>query len=238
MNHGIYKITCLPSQFIYVGQSINIENRWKQHLNELRNNKHNNEGLQEDFLKYGEVNFNFEVIAKCEPEALNMLESYYVKKYDNLNKSYNIMRGGGGRYKASVELTPDEYRIVQKFKENEKLDYIKINAYLNLVKVCIDNELVSGVYVQDLYDKSKGIDGVRIVKKEDTVESDIKELMSIVYIYIKRYIDTILDSTFKQVKGIIKFGPLYTKSDIDKKHLLLECLVIKTGEKFNKNIYF
>lgn len=236
---GIYKITCLPTQMVYVGQSINIKSRWNQHLNELRNNKHCNGILQEDFLKYGEINFNFEIIALCELETLNMLEHHYVKKYEESNRSYNIMPGGGGKFRASVELTPDEYRIVQKFKENQKMNIININPYLCLAKVYMDNKLVSLRYAESFIDKQKKTNNnVGFVFNKDPDELDLKEVLSIASMLSNAYICNILKNVFKEVKDIIRFYPLYNKSDLDKKHLMLQCEVIKTGEKFNKNIYF
>lgn len=235
---GIYLITCLPTQMMYVGQSINIKSRWNQHLNELRNNKHGNSELQEDFLKYGEVNFAFEIIALCAPEALNMLESYYVKKYGDLNKSYNVIRGGGGRYKPPIELTLDEYRIVGKFKENEKVNIPSINPYICLIKILDDNGLARKKYINAVSNRSGGKHIYKFVHKEGNNEIEVNEVLSVAYLYMVVYIDLTLKEQFKEIDGIVKFIPKYKESDLDKKNLILECEVIKTGEKFNKNIYF
>lgn len=42
---GIYKIT-INDHYIYIGQSVDIENRWRQHLTTLQNHKHSNYKLQ------------------------------------------------------------------------------------------------------------------------------------------------------------------------------------------------
>lgn len=49
MESGIYKIVCNATQGVYIGQSIDVDNRLKTHLNELKNNNHCNKELQEDF---------------------------------------------------------------------------------------------------------------------------------------------------------------------------------------------
>jgi len=59
---GVYKITNLVSNKIYIGSSKDIPKRWKQHISGLNNNKHTNSHLQRSWNKYGEVNFKFEVI--------------------------------------------------------------------------------------------------------------------------------------------------------------------------------
>ena len=43
---GIYKITCLVNDKTYVGQAINIEDRWKTHIQCFNRNKHHNSHLQ------------------------------------------------------------------------------------------------------------------------------------------------------------------------------------------------
>lgn len=53
MESGIYKIVCNATQGVYIGQSIDVDNRLKTHLNELKNNNHCNKELQEDFNTYG-----------------------------------------------------------------------------------------------------------------------------------------------------------------------------------------
>lgn len=51
---GVYKITCLPTNMIYIGSSNNILKRWDNHRWLLRHNKHNNNYLQNSWNKYGE----------------------------------------------------------------------------------------------------------------------------------------------------------------------------------------
>lgn len=51
---GIYKIECLRTGRVYIGQSINIVNRWKQHRYVLRAGKCENKLLQDDWNKYPE----------------------------------------------------------------------------------------------------------------------------------------------------------------------------------------
>jgi group I intron endonuclease len=77
---GIYKITS-PSNKIYVGQSINIEKRWKvyKHISCKKQVK-----LYNSLLKYKPENHIFELIEECSLEQLNEHEVYWKQHYINL----------------------------------------------------------------------------------------------------------------------------------------------------------
>ena len=55
---------------MYVGQSINIERRWKIHKYKLNYLKHPNKYLQSEWDKYGKENFIFEIIEECDSKLL------------------------------------------------------------------------------------------------------------------------------------------------------------------------
>ena len=52
MPAGIYKITNIINNKIYIGSSSNISLRWNQHIEKLIYNLHENYKLQNDFNKY------------------------------------------------------------------------------------------------------------------------------------------------------------------------------------------
>ena len=73
---GIYKITS-PSNRVYIGQSINIELRWKDHKGPTNSGSR----LHNSFKKHGAENHAFEVIEECEVEKLNERERYWQDHY-------------------------------------------------------------------------------------------------------------------------------------------------------------
>ena len=56
---GIYCIENTINNKKYIGQSVEIENRWSKHRSELNKNKHDNDYLQKSWNKYGEKILNF-----------------------------------------------------------------------------------------------------------------------------------------------------------------------------------
>lgn len=56
---GIYCIENTVNGKKYIGQSVNIYTRWKQHKNDLNNDAHCNEHLQSAWNCYGEEAFKF-----------------------------------------------------------------------------------------------------------------------------------------------------------------------------------
>lgn len=85
---GIYKITS-PSNKIYIGQSINIERRFKNY-NSLSQTK-KQKLLHYSFKKYGINNHLFEIIEQCNIESLNKRERYWQDYYNVLEKGLNCL---------------------------------------------------------------------------------------------------------------------------------------------------
>lgn len=94
MTCGIYLIKNNISKKEYIGQSINIEKRWKDHKKDLRNNIHKNQHLQNAYNKYGENNFNFYILEECDKSILNDKEKFYIKKRNTYKCGYNMNSGG------------------------------------------------------------------------------------------------------------------------------------------------
>lgn len=81
----IYKISNLKNGKFYIGSSSRIDDRIKHHLWELNNNRHVNNHLQNSWNKYGENNFEFEVIDSIygDRDTGYLLEQWYLDSMPN-----------------------------------------------------------------------------------------------------------------------------------------------------------
>lgn len=91
---GIYCIENLTNGKRYIGQSVNIYERWENHKYALNGNRHGNEHLQRAWNKYGVLSFSFSILEKCEQDKLDLRESYWVNYYDSFKNGYNMTDGG------------------------------------------------------------------------------------------------------------------------------------------------
>ena len=95
---GIYKIENLINHKVYIGKSVNIKKRWKEHIYLLNKNNHINPYLQNAWNKYGPEQFEFKIIELCPLSTINEREIYWINYYggiDSLN-TYNVTKGGYG----------------------------------------------------------------------------------------------------------------------------------------------
>jgi group I intron endonuclease len=81
MGCGIYKITNLIDKKIYIGSSINLENREYRHFWMLKKGIHDNSHLQNSFNKYGIQSFEFDIIEECDESNLIDKENHYINFY-------------------------------------------------------------------------------------------------------------------------------------------------------------
>lgn len=89
---GVYKITHIKSGRLYIGSSNHIYKRWATHKSSLNNNRHENKYLQHAWNKYGEDQFEFEIIETTEPQNLYDRERYWIDITSCLDRSkgFNI----------------------------------------------------------------------------------------------------------------------------------------------------
>lgn len=93
---------------MYIGQSADIETRWKAHKRELRNNYHRNNHLQRSWNKYGESTFDFIVIEELpnDKDLLHEKEIEYIAKYNTFKDAFHYNEAIGGEGTGSGEEHP------------------------------------------------------------------------------------------------------------------------------------
>lgn len=122
---GIYKITNKINNKSYIGQSINIEQRWKTHKTSPFNKNcvHYNCLFYKAIRKYGIDNFIFEVLEECEKNRLNEREIYWIAYYQTHNKKYGYNMTDGGD--CGAEKKYNERKILNKWKQGATLSALK-----------------------------------------------------------------------------------------------------------------
>lgn len=144
----IYKATCTISGKSYIGQTVNFENRKKQHI-----------WATDDYVfhkairKYGKENFNWEILEECEVNQLDEKEIYWIAYYDTYNNGYNMTEGG------------DNATALENWKKTHK-DEVKVMATKNLEKA-----------MESLYaNKEKWMENLAIARKKgiDTVKRKVR----------------------------------------------------------------
>jgi group I intron endonuclease len=93
---GIYMITCIPTNKSIIGETGNIRKRINYHIQNLKENRHENPYLQNAWNKYGYDNFSFNVLEYCEFEQCKIRENHYCLLYNthDSDKGYNLRPTG------------------------------------------------------------------------------------------------------------------------------------------------
>lgn len=98
MSCGIYKITNKILNKHYIGRSIHIEDRWKEHIRGKGSSL-----LFTDFQKYGLDNFSFEIIELCTEDIIHQRERYWIEYYGSFVDGYNKNDGGDNSIYATAQ---------------------------------------------------------------------------------------------------------------------------------------
>lgn len=121
MKSGIYQIRNTVNNKCYIGKSINVIQRKRTHIYNLKLNKHGNRYLQFAFNKYGLDNFIFEVLEYCDINLLNKKEIQYIES----NKpAYNLIQAEDDKLFCS-----DDTKIKMKDSKVNKNITISIYSY-------------------------------------------------------------------------------------------------------------
>jgi group I intron endonuclease len=139
---GIYLITNNVNGKVYVGQSINIERRYSEHLRSgqpekysLKNKRDINTPIHLAMQKYGISNFSLSILEECLKEELDDKERFWIHYYDSTNKEkgYNIGLGGQesfalkGENHSQAKLNQKEVNEIKKLLKETDLTLTEIN---------------------------------------------------------------------------------------------------------------
>lgn len=130
---GIYKITNKINEKSYVGQSVNIERRWRQHK---QKNSKSLIGLK--IQEYGEENFIFEVLEETDLQSLDKREKYYIEKFNTIvPNGYNITDETASIKSTFVYYSKDDLINIKFLIKNTDISFNDIAKQYNLSKETI-----------------------------------------------------------------------------------------------------
>lgn len=165
---GIYTITNKATGKLYIGESLDIYRRWHdEHIPQLRKNRHYNKELQNDFNKYGEEKFSFEILERYSGNdpistkaRILILESYFITQF-----------GKAGISLYNAENTMAEILNGNKIpEEGNTLIYVMVNVLANYtIKEC------EGFAYFEKYKTLKGVLFDYITPKKESQTTTIKE---------------------------------------------------------------
>lgn len=91
---GIYKITDLTTGLAYIGQSVDMKERFRQHIKSSLAYGVSSNRLYQTMQKSGQHNFTFEILEELPRDKLNEREVYWIDFYKTKEYGLNSTRGG------------------------------------------------------------------------------------------------------------------------------------------------
>lgn len=184
---GIYKIQSIaePEKF-YIGSSVNIQSRKRQHFSMLKLNKHDATYLQNYYNKYGKESLIFHIIEECCQERLIQREQYYI---DILNPVFNSRKNAESNFghKFSEEVKQNMSNAQKEWRKGKDLS-IKLtkelcNEVLELKSKGLKNQEIALKLNISLPSVSKIIKPIsnKLRKLDEIKVKEIKKLISLNY---------------------------------------------------------
>lgn len=179
----IYKITNKINGKSYIGQTrTSLQERMNKHYSDARCEK-GVTGIDAAIKKYGQQNFDVDIICECSNSELDELETYFIQKYDTYNSpnGYNLTQGGQNGWR-EPGLNLDETEVIKKYQELKQIN--KTAEYFNCCDKVISRILHKNnitIYklgkVENILGKGQpfktgdGVKPVRIIELDKTFNS-------------------------------------------------------------------
>lgn len=144
MTIGIYKLEFAGTSMCYIGQSLNIQTRFKQHLNLMRKQESSIK-LNKAYLDYG--NPTLEILAECNQSELDTFEKETIEIFDSVNKGFNVNLSAGGKssitgqeHHNSLYTNSQIYQVLRILINNTEFNFKEIS---NITKV--SKNVIAGI---------------------------------------------------------------------------------------------
>lgn len=140
---SIYKIQ-FPNGKVYIGQSCNVHNRWREHLREAASG--NKTKVYRAMRKYSITIDCFSIIESniLTQEEANAKEIYYITQYDSWHNGYNCNSGGGMAEHLKGESNPNAILSDLELQELRKIRASKMYTFQQVFEFYKDKLSYSG----------------------------------------------------------------------------------------------
>jgi group I intron endonuclease len=185
MTIGIYRLCFNGTDRCYVGQSVNIEKRYKQHLSSFINNKANPK-MMEAYIQYG--NPFLEILCECTVEELDIAENEAIEIFDCVNNGFNVLEHATdtpesrGENNGHAKYSNCQVEKVLELLCDPKITFVKISEITG-VSVSIIGQTACGKTHQwleekypDMYSNVMSLNGTRISIRNSSGARGIKYL--------------------------------------------------------------
>lgn len=181
---GVYKITNLINNKIYIGSSTSEKDGFKDRINThirlLNNKKHPNKHLQSSWDKYGSEHFNFEIIEIIKgKEKIIEREQYYIDFYNVINPNIGYNKSPTANSQLGFKHSEESKR---KMSEAAKLNSKEISERMKKIR---SGKKMDDLTKEKISKKLKGIkrdedfkNKMRIIGKNRVISDERKNKIS------------------------------------------------------------
>lgn len=189
---GVYIIKNILNNKTYVGSSLCVRRRLKDHLRKLLHDKHGNKHLQSAFNKYGQTSFQFAILEYCEPVKDTIL--FIEQKYLDLNPEYNnakCAKNNAGWHHTKESIAKIVKNRIGKprpvnIKNPSPAVKIKNSNYINKNRtIPVDQYTLDGVYIRSFYSISFAARSIN--RRKEGIRDCCKGRQLSAYGYIWKY---------------------------------------------------
>lgn len=212
MNH-VYCIYNKKSNKFYIGSTVNLNRRKREHFRLLEKNKHHSIKLQNSYNKHGRDNFIFTILKVCVDEKF--WEQYYLDKY---KPKYNVSLSSNspmkGRTHSKKTLKKLKNRPVPRGKEHYMSKRGPTNEHKNNMSLARKGSRRTDETRKKMSRTAKRINSISRIDRDKQKKSikdnmgNIFESLSSASSYHKIPVQTICDNLkgrSKLVRGRLKF---------------------------------
>ena len=212
---GIYCFTNTINGKKYIGQSYNIEQRYKSHKRNYTNSNLHSYGtaFYRALRKYGFENFKFEILVQSDSftkEELNEQEIYYIAKFDSFKNGYNMNYGGQYTSNINKKLTEAQVLEIKEKILNTNMQFTDIAVQYGLSRDAalvsmINKGKVWGMTGEYHYPLRENATQMRTMgEKNPRAKFSDEEILKI----RERYIDETMPSIYEDYKKRCSFSEL------------------------------